>query len=58
MVQTEAMRVWKEKKSFKELILANKNIRARLSAKKIEEIFDVRYHLKYINAIFKRVFTS
>ena len=50
------MRVWKEKKSFKELIHANKDICARLGAKKIEEMFDVRYHLKYISAIFKRTF--
>ncbi len=56
MVQTEAMRVWKEKKNFKELIHANKDICARLGAKKIEEMFDVRYHLKYISAIFKRTF--
>jgi adenylosuccinate lyase len=56
MVQKEAMRVWKGKKDFKALILDNQDICAHLGRKKIEEIFDVRYHLKYISAIFKRVF--
>ena len=58
MVQAEAMRVWKERKNFKTLILNNKDICAHLGAKKIEEIFDVRYHLKYISAIFSRVFAQ
>ncbi len=56
MVQKQAMRVWKEKKSFKGLIKEDKNICAHLDKKKIEEIFDVNYHLKYIGTIFDRVF--
>jgi len=58
MVQRQAMRVWKEKKPFKELIKKDKNICAHLSEKKIEEIFDVKYHLKYIGIIFDRVFET
>jgi adenylosuccinate lyase len=57
MVQTQAMRVWKEDVVFKDLILSEKNIVARLGREKIEEIFDLNYHLKYISAIFDRVFT-
>ena len=56
MVQKQAMRVWKEKKPFKELIKKDKGICAHLSKKKIEELFDVNYHLKYIGIIFDRVF--
>ncbi len=56
MVQTQAMRVWKQKKDFKDLILNDNQICAHIGVKKIEEIFDVRYHLKYISTIFKRVF--
>ncbi len=56
MVQTEAMRAWNEKRNFKELIRDNKVIYTHLGAKRFEEIFDVRYHLKYISAIFDRVF--
>jgi adenylosuccinate lyase len=56
LVQTEAMKVWKENKDFKDLILNNREICDHLGTKKIQEIFDVRYHLKYISAIFDRVF--
>jgi len=56
MVQTQAMRVWKDEQDFKTLILKDKEICSHLSKEKIEEIFDVNYHLKYINAIFDRVF--
>lgn len=58
MVQTQAMKVWNEKKDFKTLILNDKEIGKYLDSKKIEELFDVTSHLKYINAIFDRVFTD
>ena len=56
IVQTHAMRIWKEKQDFKALIINDKKILEHVSRKKIEEIFDVNYHLKYISAIFDRVF--
>ena len=56
MVQAQAMRVWQEDMDFKALILADKKICAYLNRDKIEELFDVRNHLKYISAIFDRVF--
>jgi len=56
MVQTNAMRVWKEDVDFKALILGDDDIGKHLSPERIEELFDVRYHLKYISAIFGRVF--
>jgi len=58
MVQTQAMKVWNENKDFKSLILEDKEIGNHLDRKKIEELFDVRNHLKYINAIFERVFNQ
>ena len=58
IVQKEAMQVWAKKLDFKALILKNKKICDLLGSKKIEEIFDVSYHLKYISAIFKRVFVD
>jgi len=56
MVQTQAMRVWAEKHDFKSLIIQDKEIGKYLSPEKIEEIFDVNYHLKYIDEIYDRVF--
>ncbi|MCJ7771664.1 MAG: adenylosuccinate lyase [Desulfobacterales bacterium] len=58
MVQSQAMKVWNEKKDFKTLILNDENVGKHLNRKKIEELFDVGNHLKYINAIFDRVFTE
>jgi adenylosuccinate lyase len=56
MVQTQAMRVWEENLDFKTLILNDDGIRKHLTGEKIEEIFDLKYHLKYTSAIFDRVF--
>jgi adenylosuccinate lyase len=56
MVQKQAMQVWQGKGSFKELLLKESTIREHLGEEKIKEIFDVGYHLKYISAIFNRVF--
>ena len=56
LVQNQAMRVWQGKGDFKELLLADADICEHLGREKIKEIFDVSYHLKYISAIFSRVF--
>ena len=56
IVQEQAMLVWQGKGSFKDLILKESTIREYLDEEKIKEIFDVSYHLKYISAIFSRVF--
>ncbi|SHK10159.1 Adenylosuccinate lyase [Desulfatibacillum alkenivorans DSM 16219] len=56
MVQTQAMRVWDEGADFKTLVLACPNIGAHLSKEAIEEIFDLDYHFKHVDTIFKRVF--
>lgn len=56
MVQQQAMRAWNEKQDFKDLILKDKRICTYLNQEKIEEIFDLSYHLKYISTIFDRVF--
>ncbi len=56
LVQNQAMRVWKSEKDFQTLILEDARICDTLGPEKIKEIFDVSYHLKYITAIFDRVF--
>jgi adenylosuccinate lyase len=56
LVQNQAMRVWKSEKDFQALILEDTHICDALGHEKIKEIFDVGYHLKYISAIFDRVF--
>lgn len=56
MVQRNALRVWEGKDSFKELILKDQEIMQYLYKSEVEEIFDIRYHLKHVDEIFERVF--
>lgn len=56
IVQRSAMRVWKEKKDFKALLLKDKAVAAKLSKKEVETCFDISKHVKSVDYIFKRVF--
>ena len=56
IVQRRAMEVWEGKGEFKDLLLADEDLAKYLSKDEIEAIFDVNYHLKHVNTIFKRVF--
>ena len=56
IVQRNAMKVWEDKVSFKDLLLEDKDILECLSQNEIDEIFNLDYHLKNIDYIFKRVF--
>ena len=55
MVQRNSMKVWNEEGSFYDLIKADKEIASILSDEEIEDIFDLNYHLKQVETIFKRV---
>ncbi len=55
MVQRNSMKVWKEEGSFYDLIKADKEISSILSDEEIDDIFDLNYHLKQVETIFKRV---
>jgi adenylosuccinate lyase len=56
LVQRNAMPVWQGKGDFLTLLKADKDVRKALSAKEIEENFDLRHHMKHVNTIFRRVF--
>ncbi len=56
MVQRNAMKVWDRAQEFKRLIMEDVEIRESLSTKEIEDIFDLNYHLKHVEDIYKRVF--
>lgn len=58
MVQKNAMRVWEGGQDFKALIMEDQEIGEYLSSEEIEEIFDLDYHLKYVEHIFDRVFAA
>ncbi|EPX79971.1 adenylosuccinate lyase [Litoreibacter arenae] len=56
LVQRNAMKVWEEGKDFKTELLADEDVLKALSAEEIEEKFDLGYHTKHVDTIFKRVF--
>jgi len=56
LVQRNAMKVWEDGKDFKTELLADEEVLAALSAEEIEEKFDLGYHTKHVDKIFKRVF--
>ncbi len=56
LVQRNAMKVWEEGKDFKTELLADADVLAALSADQIEGKFDLGYHTKHVDTIFKRVF--
>jgi len=56
MVQSHAMRSWKEGRNFKQEILEDRAITSRVPKKKIEEAFNLDRQLKNVDKIFARVF--
>jgi adenylosuccinate lyase len=56
LVQTHAMRAWKEGLNFRELVLSDSTITSRVPKRQIEAAFDVKRQLGNIDKIFARVF--
>ncbi|CUW44304.1 fumarate hydratase [Brucella vulpis] len=56
IVQRNAMKVWEQGADFLEELLADTEVRAALSEEQIREKFDLGYHTKHVDTIFKRVF--
>lgn len=58
LVQRNAMKVWEEDKDFQTELLADSDVRAALSENEIAEKFDLGYHTKHVDTIFRRVFVD
>jgi adenylosuccinate lyase len=56
LVQRNAMPVWQGKGDFLTLLKKDKDVTQTLSAAEIAQCFDLDYHLKHVDTIFKRVF--
>jgi len=54
-VQKSAMSVWRGELDFKETLKRNQAVRAVLTAKQINACFDLGYHLKHVDKIFRKV---
>jgi adenylosuccinate lyase len=55
-VQRNAMESWSTGKSFLDLLKADPEVSSKVEAAVLEEMFDLGYHTKNVDAIFKRVF--
>ncbi len=55
-VQRSAMKAWSEGADFRALLSADKAVTAKLKPADLDGLFDLGYHLKNVDSIFKRVF--
>jgi adenylosuccinate lyase len=58
LVQRNAMKVWEEGKDFLTELLADREVTAALSEADLREKFDLGYHTKHVDTIFRRVFAN
>ncbi|WP_455474898.1 adenylosuccinate lyase [Bartonella sp. B30(2025)] len=56
IVQRNAMKVWEQGKDFLEELLNDPEVAKTLSETELREKFDLSYHTKHIDTIFKRIF--
>ena len=56
LVQRNAMPVWRGEGDFLTLLKADKDVAKVLSAEELEGLFDLGYHFKHVNTIFRRIF--
>ncbi len=57
-VQRNAMESWQDGKNFADLLKADTLIGDYLSADTLDDLFDLEYHTKHVDTIFKRVFDA
>lgn len=58
IVQRNAMRVWRGEGDFLAFLKADPDVKGKMSDKELEANFDLGYHFKHVDTIFKRVFGS
>ncbi|MFN5351863.1 MAG: adenylosuccinate lyase [Alphaproteobacteria bacterium] len=56
LVQKNAMKVWEDGANFLDELKKDKEVLAKISAKELAELFDIGYHTKNVEYIFKKVF--
>jgi adenylosuccinate lyase len=55
-VQRNAMKVWRGEGNFAELLMGDPDVRPHLNDAELSELFDLAYHFKNLDALFKRAF--
>ena len=56
IVQQDAMEVWRKGGDLRDELKEDARVTSRITAGEIGSIFDLKYHLKYVDVIFDRVF--
>ncbi len=56
LVQRNAMKTWEHGKDFLAELKADKDVTAKVPARDLEAMFDLGYHTKHVDEIFRRVF--
>lgn len=56
-VQRNAMPVWRGEGNFLDLLMKDKEVSAHLTPAELKALFDLGYHTKHVDTIFKRVFS-
>jgi adenylosuccinate lyase len=56
IVQENAMRTWAGEGTFQDLLLADSRVTERMRPEDLEKVFDLGYHTKHVDTIFRRVF--
>jgi len=57
MVQRNALKVWDTGRDFKSLLIEDQELMNFIAKEDLEEIFNLDYHFKHVEEIFKRVFS-
>jgi len=55
LVQRNAMKAWKQRTSFLELLKADPGITGKLSDSELESLFDYNYFTRYVDKVFQRL---
>jgi adenylosuccinate lyase len=58
LVQRNAMQVWNGTGQFLDLLQADAEVVGHLGKEAVAGLFDLSYHTKHVDTIFKRVFAS
>jgi len=55
LVQRNAMKAWKERADFMDLLKADKEVIAQLPLAELEALFDYQYYLRHVDRVFRRL---
>ncbi len=55
-VQRNAMQVWRGEGKFLDLLRADPDVRSQLNDKELSDLFNLAWHFKHVDTIFRRVF--